>query len=306
MPITLNTVLILGAGASAPYGFPLGKKLRDQVCGFADHRGYKFLFGDMGHPESELRAFVDELKFSPYTSVDVFLENNPDFLTIGKRAIAAALFPLEQEDRLFPPGVDSDKSWYESLILQMSVGTDAWLDNNLSVVTFNYDRSFEHYFVTVLKNRGHLSTAEAMALFERVEVVHVHGSLGEYPGVPYGACTRDADLSPEAMKAAAESIIVISEAGDNLSSFDRAEASLRQARRIYFLGFGFHPTNVRRLRIFEKKPSDDDTWDVSGTSRGIPARHWADIETEVLTGHWTGPRNEIAVPLFITHFAHLR
>lgn len=31
--ITRRTVLVLGAGASKPYGYPLGGELRNQICG---------------------------------------------------------------------------------------------------------------------------------------------------------------------------------------------------------------------------------------------------------------------------------
>ena len=34
--ITKRTVLVLGAGASSHYGFPLGEGLRDRVCGLAN------------------------------------------------------------------------------------------------------------------------------------------------------------------------------------------------------------------------------------------------------------------------------
>lgn len=30
--ITENTIFILGAGASKPYGFPTGAELREQIC----------------------------------------------------------------------------------------------------------------------------------------------------------------------------------------------------------------------------------------------------------------------------------
>jgi hypothetical protein len=131
MPITTPTVLILGAGASRPHGFPLGRELRDIVCRLLEKPG---LFIELGHSEMHVRAFRDELRFSAYRSVDQFLERNEAFLAIGKQAIAAALLPAENEDRLFSPGAPGEH-WYELLVDRMAVDTDDWFKNRL----FNRD-----------------------------------------------------------------------------------------------------------------------------------------------------------------------
>ena len=47
-------------------------------------------------------------------------------------------------DNLFPPRAPSDH-WYALLANQLEIGTDRFGENKLSIVTFNYDRSLEHY-----------------------------------------------------------------------------------------------------------------------------------------------------------------
>jgi hypothetical protein len=89
-------------------------------------------------------------------------------------------------------------------------------------------------------------------------------------------------------------------------AFDSAENLLRDARRIYFLGFGFHPDNVRRLRVFEGEPEGGaELAVVSGTTRGITARDWESIRGNVLHSRWSGQRYVVPVPEFVRQYANL-
>lgn len=92
--ITKQTVLILGAGASSGYGFPLGRGLRDIVCGIP-RTAVANLINEAGFNSDELENFINILRHSGYTSVDWFLEGWPDFISVGKAAIATALIPFE-------------------------------------------------------------------------------------------------------------------------------------------------------------------------------------------------------------------
>lgn len=287
MAISTPTVLVLGAGASKPYGFPLGIELRDVLCAEGANPVRRLVLQGASSI-GELERFIDELKHSGHTSVDVFLEHNPEFMSIGKLAMAAYLVPCEDAARLFPPRVPSPHHWYEYLVNLMEVGTTEWERNRLSVITYNYDRSFEHYFATVISRRARVSLSQARRmLFARVKIVHVHGALGEYAvtrrgrGVPYDCEKTDQDIM-----AAADAIRVVSEADDGGAAFDQAEQSLRRARRVYFLGFGFNRLNVQRLRVFSDVDWLNSIEFVSGTRRGIPDRDWELIRDHTFGSHW--------------------
>src|SRR6267378_303056 len=92
--IEKRTVLILGAGASMPYGFPSGSGLRRHII-----------------------EYLDELLSADTTSIDVFLERRTEFVEIGKAAIAATLIPLESTRNLFQtwtlPSVLMSQTWYQ-------------------------------------------------------------------------------------------------------------------------------------------------------------------------------------------------
>jgi len=283
MPIREPRVFILGAGASADFGFPIGKELRDKVLRFCKSANGKKWLAELHHEDSRVLAFYDELRTSAQ-SIDQFLEHNSDFLSIGKHCIAGVLLPCETEDKLFPPDGPTDH-WYEYLIDYMEVGRDQWEENRLSVVTFNYDRSFEHYFTRVLTQQLKVTSEVAYGrLLARVPIVHVHGSLGDYPGLPYGAPPNAQSISD-----AASRILVVGEADDTLPTFATASDILDGARLIDFLGFGFQRDNVRRLRYFDRPPNETSAL-VRGTVRDFSNRRWQTVCSEILKGHWKGEK----------------
>lgn len=291
--ISTNTVLILGAGASAPYGFPLGRPLQAQICQQLspehhanDHR--QVLIG-LGHTANDIEDFRNELRHFDLGSVDEFLENNPDYMSLGKLAIASALIPYEDERRLFPPLAPVDH-WYKQLADALEIQSEAVCDNQLSVLTFNYDRSLEEYLRTVIRTRRRCSLSEAAEILQSIPIIHLYGDLGKLEGTTQDAKMYSPDLEPAKVEAAAGSMKIIHESTDRTAEFDQGVELLEKAERIYFLGFGYHPTNVRRLRVFNSE------WDaerkqrqtVSGTTLGIEIQEWGPIATEVLHGNFGG------------------
>ena len=81
-----------------------------------------------------LRDFgEDELSASGQYSVDAFLEHCPEFLDMGKAAIAFELSKNERRQRLYEP------SWYQYLFNRMCRRFEDFAANRLTIVTFNYD-----------------------------------------------------------------------------------------------------------------------------------------------------------------------
>lgn len=170
---------------------------------------------------------------------------------MGKRAIAFVLKGKEHSGRLFRP---NSVGWYEHLSDCLLSDTDddieRFRENKLSIVTFNYDRTIEHYLHKVVKRRFRLDDHTAwQAVSETIPIVHVHGMIGEYPKVPYDSM---------AYAEAAESIKIIHEIPDGegfaTSDFKNANALLNQASRVFVFGFGFATVNVDRLRFFDGSP----------------------------------------------------
>jgi hypothetical protein len=172
-------------------------------------------------------------------------------------------------------------------------------------VTFNYDRSLEHYLTRVVAQRARCSLDDAVTLRQHVPIVHVHGSIGQYSPSPFTGLPYGTDPTASAVANAAQSIRVVSDVYDASTAFARAAALLAQAKRIYFMGFGFLPANVKRLKVFTEPP-----WPkgraplIAGTRKGLADREWASART--LFGRlWNGHAVE-ADPLdFLRGFADL-
>ena len=147
--ITIPTVLVLGAGASYPYGFPTAKELRILICeAFTNPNtpASRLLGEASGHSPDGFFRFREAFLKSGQPSVDAFLEWRPDFLAIGKLAIAYCLLPFEDESKLFTPPGNRGGDWYQYLSVKLNASFEDFGSNKLSIITFNYDRSLELIF----------------------------------------------------------------------------------------------------------------------------------------------------------------
>jgi hypothetical protein len=300
--ITKPTVLILGAGASMPYGFPSGRDLLRIILNDLRPDSASNWFTtlkELGITEDCIRTFRNDLYYSGSSSVDAFLEHRLEFLDIGKLAITLSLIPLEVEHRLFDIKV-REQSWYEYLFGKLNAPFNVFDENRLSVITFNYDRSIEHYMFKAMKNLYGKSDEECATKLNNIPIIHVHGRLGPLPwqdntGRAY--MPRPDLLKSEGIKSVSEQIVVISEDVDTSRDFEDAFKLMRTAERIYFLGFGYHEMNLRRLKI-DKLNKD---W-LRGTSYGLGL-----AETRAINDKWriTLPDSHLKVLEFLRNYALL-
>ena len=277
-----NTVLVLGALASMPYGFPSGRELFFIIKRGLNiyTRGKRILWEKLrtlGIEEKVILNFRSALNYADPPSVDAFLEYRSEFLDVGKLSIALILIPYEDERRLFNIGGSADMptSWYRYLMDKLDAkDCDEFKYNKLSVITFNYDRSWEHYLFTALKYRYGITDDECAESLSSIPIIHVHGSLGS---LSWQACNYSRpyentnDLSE--IQKASKQIIVMSEKDESAPDFHRVFKLMEEASKIYFLGFGYHNTNLRRLgmgRLVNKANR-------FGTSVGIGNAEWRSI-----------------------------
>ncbi len=267
---TEKTVLVLGAGASAPYDFPSGEGLvRDVVAGLRNGSGL-FECVRQRYPRELSQEFADRLVGTP--SVDAFLEKkeNGEFLDLGKSSIAAALLPKENERQMFE---EYGQNWYRQLfsLLADDCPFDGLAENKLSIITFNYDRSLEHYLITALykRHRGR-RIEECREVLRAIKIIHVYGKLGRLPWeeedkttdvphlrepVPFGEqALRETQVDTlfaqkHLLTVAAGNIQIISEGVDETDKIGEAVRLLGESSKVFILGFGFHPTNLRRLKL---------------------------------------------------------
>lgn len=242
------TVLVLGAGARKPYGFPTGLELLRYVCVNLQRPRQRKILRANGFLDGEIDQFREALFYSGRTSVDFFLEHRPEFIRIGKASICMTLIPFEIESKLFTMD-ERANSWYEYLWTKLATDIDRFRENPLSILTFNYDRSLEQYLFTTLRNAYGLLDAKAAEVIMAIPIIHLHGRLGCLPWQSSTGRPYTADIEEEQLLFFSQQIKIISEGiGEDLE-FNSALSLLKEAKIIYFLGFGWNEVNVLRLDI---------------------------------------------------------
>ncbi len=280
--ITIPTVLVLGAGASKPFGFPLGAELKNEVCELlSDKVGRLNEFKKVAAcilPDLASRAAVlrEALAFSGLASVDSFLEHRVEFLDIGKAAIAYTLIKYEGEGRLFP---SRERDWYRYLFQRIWTNFDDFGENELAVVNFNYDRSLEHYLFKALSNSSGRRPLEVAAKLREIPIVHVYGSLGRLPWQEGDQPSRayDPSTTESALRAAVDNLSIIHE-GSSRENLISAQSLLEKAEQIIFLGFGYHPLNLERLG-FQQVTEGKAAHRILGTAYGLKRAEVTMIKT---------------------------
>jgi len=252
-------VLVLGAGASIPYGFPSGRDLVDDICENYPQNAIDMESSSGLQQRTRARAshFVNRLRHSRRCSIDTFLRDNPDLHEEGKTAIASVLLKREQKSPLLYP--DDKEDWYRHLFNWLADDQHPnFANKHLAIITYNYDRSLEHYLFTALTNSyQNVDTNAARQLINQVPIVHVHGQLAQLPWqssgggtVSYGGKSRQDILE------AASGIKVIYEDIHKDPAIKQAHDLLKQARVLLFLGFGYDRDNLESLNLSEVLPTN--------------------------------------------------
>ena len=280
----------MGAGASCPYGYPSGARLRERVClpqGFwSDYNAYGMVNQIMDPIEKnrkpqEIKEFTGIFNKSMIKSIDKFMANNPKLATIGKYIIAFEVLRAEKQSKfgedtrfeqeklaynhrhgnLVPESFLSQPlfqggDWYFYLynrIIEGKVGKDAlpnFSNGNLAFITFNYDRSLEHYFYESLCNSfSEVSKQDIVKCLESLRILHVYGQIVPLKwqdpkyGVDYGL-----DFRESLLQKSADNIKTIYEQ-EKSPELEEARKLLSQAEQIFFLGFGYAPENMEILGL---------------------------------------------------------
>jgi hypothetical protein len=257
MAITQKTVLVLGAGASHPYGFPLGEELLKGIA-----RGIRFdhpedgnipvkrILLDSGFSASDLTSFAEQLDSSGLYSIDEFLQTHPDLIKLGTNAIAAYLIPFEKLSSLLS-GPNPKSEWYRYLLQLMGTTRPERTTTraNLSIVTYNYDRSLEYFLYNALTAGCNVSRGETIKLLQTLPIIHIHGQLGFPDFLLNGFRPYSPEASPQLLMMCAQQIKIIHNVEDDTDELTSARKLIADARYVVFLGFGYHPTNIDRLRL---------------------------------------------------------
>jgi hypothetical protein len=252
--ISTSTVFVLGAGASAPYGFDTGYDLLERARTLPELEIARLI---APLPKYGAPPLYDALANTGESSIDAMLETRGTIQAPGKALIARLL--LEQERVALNSHHTSKHGWYRTLFSAMDAPSpQEALTQRVRFVTFNYDRSLEYFLAhawRVKYNPDQVIDPSAL----RQLFIHLHGQLGFLsevggtgPIVRYGG-SSDGITDGDVLEAS-RSIKIVSEPHPDEPQFLEARRLIGEADRVVFLGFGFAPRNVERLDLGAMKP----------------------------------------------------
>jgi SIR2-like domain len=280
--IRSKTVFVLGAGASHEVGLPVGKTLAEQIA-----ESLKLVqvagLGGKTVASTEIQSTIQRLpreRMPEYIeaartisegigyahSIDDFIDSFPDrpeIAQVGKIAISHAIINAERSSRLWvdPKNFYNklsylriSESWYPTLMRILASGlkkTDAKkLFENVSFVSFNYDRCIEQFLAHALSLRLDLSMTDAARICTEKPVLHPYGSLGpiDFPGSGNGRHSLGENGNGFDLLETSKNIKTYTEQIDaEQTELRNIHAAVASADTIIFIGFSFHDQNMKLL-----------------------------------------------------------
>lgn len=282
-----NDVFIIGAGCSVPYGFPTGAMLMQKLKNFdygtkfprdpkdssdiflvdlyQEHFGYsstdnKRQYGKdyawvLPYTEHEnfynqlmdgiVLPFSQSIRRSMMVSTDEFLKNRlgqkqNEQTDFGKRLIAYEILEAEQASQL------GNIDWIQHLLSRIDQ-QDNWKEilKQTVFLTFNYDRVLEYCIFLYLTSDKQYADAAAHAFIKDMKIFHVNGFIGPLEKIPFGA------VGNGKYQEIAKGMETVWEKRKNRNESEKEKYQdfLKNAQRVYFMGFSYIPDNLESIGI---------------------------------------------------------
>ena len=161
--------------------------------------------------------------------------------------------------------MDNDKrnqDWYWYLYNDMSkypkgeTHPALFLKNNVTFITFNYDRSLEHFLYTAYSNGHNFEkyNINALELYRKIPIYHVYGKVAR---LNWEIDIKDSEQPFIPYKGYKQSFDILDILKNNIQLIDEREATknmelcdlIYNAERIFFLGFSYADENLEMLDI---------------------------------------------------------
>ena len=325
--IKKNIVIILGAGASAEASFPTGPDLKEEIATGLRFRfdPFELVSGDQVIYDALCRRFRVENRIdkemldkhttagnklseviSSFVSIDEALHwysRDPDIVGLGKLAIARFILYAEQSCPLAsinkttgrPELDDLSSSWlphFLSLAISAARHEDAkGIFRNVTVINFNYDRSFEQYLYLALQAKAGVTPELAKQSLAALKIIRPYGSLGaldwqDDAGLKFGGTRNGDDLFSIAARIRTYTEQIHTQIEGDIN------AALKNASLVLILGFGFHPQNMALLSKSLSQPDGVQRRVLGSVYKISPENHHG-IEIELRNYLGGGPHTTV-------------
>ena len=257
------TTIVLGAGASASYGYPLGDTLIKNIIEIGERLGKTT---SLLIKEEQLQVRISTLlRFYDPVSIDAFLlhykeEDHEPLVHQVKELICEAIYEVENQ-HLFSRGAEDEEgllsNWYrffwDAILSGQSPEKLGDPDEplNFNIITFNYDTSLEYFLNsrTVTEDTILPHTLGGNFLRKLAPCIHhVYGQTLNYQwtgGDENSLTLRIEDAGARRAYASrnAQKILLINDPQQD-SHYDKLQCLLKHSDLVVFLGFGFDDTNI--------------------------------------------------------------
>lgn len=290
--IEKNTVIITGAGANKDYGFPTGQDLKNDIPDKLIE-WYKTLIlppiGPYGNTWNDFDETDNNIFFRQYNKfisafqdadipIDQYISQqnlSTGFEKIAKHAIILGIIEYEFQSKL-------QGNWLEELFSQMThtlhknEGYNNFDKNNITFITFNYDRAIEHFLFKRVRDSYSISEKKTKEALIGIKTIHVYGSIGNLLWEPSpelnfgGEGSRPLGALTSLLS---DNIDLIRETRNvnELKSYQKIRTVLEEAERLYILGFGYYDYN---LKVLGFPNSITNVEQVYSTNKGLIGRRF--------------------------------
>lgn len=199
------------------------------------------------------------------TSIDAFIESHRDDSGVeicGKLAICHAILQKERDCSLFSLEMKNthetvfhklETTWYNLLFQRLASGLRRKniqsIFDDIYVISFNYDRTFEQFLYHALMNFFSVDHMEAAEVMRALGIWHPYGTVGN---LPWEAKGRIVNFGQEAygqmLVDCASEIKTFTERLEDTEQVNQARNKVSAADTIVFLGFAFHPQNMTIMK----------------------------------------------------------
>jgi len=241
---SIDTVYVIGAGASVPYGMPTGPQLKDQILAaipefYERHR-------IMDENQGALLELEHNFKMAPMASIDAFLVSRPHLSSEGKLLISECILNAELESNINKQNIDGD--WLTYLFNHLELNRFPERLDKVAFVSFNYDRLIERFFY-------HASiSAYNDPMILKPNIIRIHGSLGDYNHQEFKLYRNQGKYPYLEIAKAAGNLKIVHDEGEN-NEADEAKNVIANASRVFFLGLSYAPDNIKKIWPPENKRS---------------------------------------------------
>jgi hypothetical protein len=270
--ITQPVTFVIGAGASKELGLPLGTELRDNIANdllefwrpFRHLKDVSPAFEGIQRLGTYLAPLAKDVSPSELLKAsDKLIDGLPafgsidDFLAVYcEEKIVAALTKAmiilhirEASQSALKDGDQVDLAWISVFWRIVSNGAKTPRDLIMSflqtrIVNFNYDLTFEAGILKLIRQRFDLKQAEEIECARALSVVHPYGSVfGSTASSLYESDRIFEPIKPSESGTATDYIKTIHEEPITFGELS-FEHFFKEARKIVFIGFGFHSSNL--------------------------------------------------------------